>query len=149
MAIETLRTLFKRDLDKLKKEIETYRTEENLWHVADGISNSGGNLCLHLTGNLLHFFGAVLGKTGYIRQRDHEFSARNIPRHQLISQIEETMIVVDGVLANMAPAKLEEAYPIPVFKEKTSTGYFLAHLSTHLSYHLGQINYHRRLLDHT
>lgn len=42
---------------------------------------------------------------------------------------------------------LQQEYPILVFESKTSTEFFLIHLSTHLAYHLGQINYHRRLLD--
>lgn len=147
MNIQILRTLFKRDLNTLKNEIETYQNEENVWVVDDGISNSGGNLCLHLIGNLNAFIGAELGKTGYIRNRELEFSATNIPKNELVAKIEDTITAVDIALSNLDPAKLEEDYPILVFKEKTSTGYFLTHLATHLTYHLGQINYHRRLLD--
>ena len=147
MNIQILRTLFKRDLNKLKMEIETYQNEEHVWVIDDGISNSGGNLCLHLIGNLNAFIGAELGKTGYIRNRELEFSAKNIPKNELVAKIEDTITAVDMALSNLDPAKLEEDYPVLVFKEKTSTGHFLTHLATHLTYHLGQINYHRRLLD--
>lgn len=128
-------------------EIETYQNEENVWVIDAGISNSGGNLCLHLIGNLNAFIGAELGKTGYIRNRELEFSAKNIPKNELVAKIEDTITAVDMALSNLDPAKLEEDYPVLVFKEKTATGHFLTHLATHLTYHLGQINYHRRLLD--
>ena len=74
MLTETLIKLFKRDLGKLKEEVDSYQNEANLWIVTNDVSNSAGNLCLHLVGNLNHFIGAVLGDSGYVRQRDLEFS---------------------------------------------------------------------------
>ena len=147
MNTDILRKLFKRDLEKLKFEISSYKNEENLWITAHNIANCGGNLCTHLLGNLNAFIGAELGITGYIRQRELEFSLKNVPQKELISQIEDTILIVDQTLENLNPKELEKEYPILVFKEKTSTGYFLTHLATHLAYHLGQVNYHRRLLD--
>lgn len=146
MLIHTLQTLFQRDLSKLKQEIAAYTDENSLWVVEKGIANSAGNLCLHLIGNLNAYIGAELGKTGYIRQRDLEFSLKNIPQAELLKQIEETIMVVEKGLAALNDDDLEKEYPQLVFKEKTSTGYFLVHLAVHLGYHLGQINYHRRLL---
>lgn len=148
MNANILRTLFKRDLNRLKKEIVTYQNEKNLWLIDKDITNSGGNLCLHLIGNLNAFIGTELGKTGYIRQRGLEFSLKNIPRNEMVKKIEESIEIIDRVLESLDPAELEKEYPVLVFKEKTTTGYFLTHLATHLTYHLGQINYHRRLLDH-
>ena len=147
MNTEILRTLFKRDLNRLKKEIEAYGNEEHIWLVSNNISNSAGNLCLHLTGNLNHFIGAELGKTGYIRQREREFSEKHLPRIELLFNLEETIRTIDKTLQLLDPKKLDEEYPILVFTEKMTTGYFLTHLATHLAYHLGQISYHRRLLD--
>jgi len=136
-----------RDLNRLKNEIEAYQKEENIWKVDQDISNCGGNLALHLIGNLNTFIGAELGKTGYIRQRDLEFSLKNVPREELISQIEDTLRIVDQTLEKLSPEELEKEYPLLVLPEKTSTGFFLTYLTTHLAYHLGQVNYHRRLLD--
>ena len=147
MSIKTLKLLFERDLNQLKKEIEAYQNEKNLWVVDHNITNSSGNLCLHLIGNLNTFIGGELGKTGYVRNRALEFSAKNIPKKELIEQIEETITIINCCLEKLDDLKLEEEYPILVFKEKMSTGYFLTHLASHLAYHLGQINYHRRLLD--
>ena len=147
MLNETLKALFKRDLTKLKVEIESYQKESNIWIVGDGIANSAGNLCLHLIGNLNAFIGAELGKTGYVRNRPLEFTEKDIPREVLIARIEETIIVVDTVLGRLTAAELAADFPLVVFEQKTSTQYMLVHLATHLAYHLGQINYHRRLLD--
>jgi uncharacterized damage-inducible protein DinB len=147
MVIETLQKIFKRDLEKLKQEIASYRDESNLWKVDKSIANSSGNLCLHLVGNLNAYIGAEIGKTGYVRDRDLEFSLKNIPQAQLVKMIEDTIVVVEDGLSKLNENDLEREYPLLVFKEKTSTGYFLIHLAVHLDYHLGQVNYHRRLLD--
>jgi uncharacterized damage-inducible protein DinB len=147
MLIPILQPLFERDLNKLKTEIESYNDEQKLWHVEKSISNSAGNLCLHLIGNLNAFIGAELGKTGYVRHRDLEFSTKDVARKELLEKIEATIDVVKKSLATVTQEQLEADYPIIVFKEKIATGLFLTHLATHLNYHLGQINYHRRLLD--
>jgi len=147
MLQEILRSLFKRDLSKLKEEIETYRTENAIWAIDDGIANSSGNLCLHLIGNLNTYIGAVIGNTGYIRKRDLEFSLKDIPRQELVQKIEDTIVIIDQVMSNFKTEQLDDEYPLEVLGGKMTTGYFLVHLATHLSYHLGQVNYHRRLLD--
>ncbi|SHE56251.1 DinB family protein [Chryseobacterium vrystaatense] len=147
MIIESLRSLYTRDLTKLKAEIESYQNESSIWKTDKNITNSAGNLCLHLIGNLNTYFGAELGKTGYIRNRELEFSLKDIPRAELIEKVVATQNMVDDVLSQLIPEDLEKEYPIVVFEDTMTTGYFLIHLITHLDYHLGQINYHRRLLD--
>lgn len=147
MLIQTLKTLFRRDLERLRQEIAAYTDESTLWFIEKGIANSAGNLCLHLIGNLNTYIGAELGKTGYIRHRELEFSLKDVPKVELLRQIDETMAVVDQALDTVSAEQLEQEYPILVFDKMTSTGYLLVHLTTHLTYHLGQINYHRRLLD--
>ena len=146
MIIESLKTLFNRDLNKLKTEIELYQNENDIWKIQKGIANSAGNLCLHLVGNLNTYIGAEFGKTGYIRNRALEFSLKDIPRAELIQKIEETIVVVDNALNTISEEELKMEFPLLVFKDKTSTEFMLIHLTTHLAYHLGQINYHRRLL---
>ena len=142
-----LAALFKRDLLKLKSEIESYKDEANLWKIEKNIANPAGNLCLHLIGNLNTYIGATLGQSGYVRNRDAEFSLKKIPRKELIQKIEDTINMIDRVMPTLTPQQLEKEYPMLVLKEPTSTGFFLVHLATHLSYHLGQVNYHRRLID--
>jgi len=147
MLIETLKLIFDRDLNRLKHEISSYQNENILWHFEKGIANSAGNLCIHLVGNLNTFIGREIGKIDYTRQRDFEFSAKGISKQELIRQIEDTKIRVATALDKLTPEQLKDEYPLLVFESKTSTEYFLVHLTTHLTYHLGQINYHRRLLD--
>ncbi len=139
--------IFERDLNKLIAEINLYKDENNLWVVKEGISNSAGNLCLHLMGNLNHFIGAVLGNSGYVREREKEFSLKNIPRKDLVSSINATAIVVKNTLLKLSAADFENNFALEVFGKPLTTGFFMLHLATHLNYHLGQINYHRRLLD--
>jgi len=147
MLNQTLQNLFRRDLEKLKQEIGAYKNEEALWQTDKNIPNAAGNLCLHLIGNLSHFIGAMLGSSGYVRNRELEFSSKDIPRDEMIGKIDETIEVVDKTLGNISAEQLAQDFPIVVFEEKTSTEWMLVHLATHLNYHLGQVNYHRRLLD--
>lgn len=147
MLTNTLITLFSRDLNALKREIDLYKDEKKLWIVPEGISNCAGNLCLHLIGNLNHFIGAALGNSGYIRQRELEFSLKDVPKSELIKQVEDTIVMVENTLQSLTDEDLQQEYTHRVFKEPMTNEYFLVHLTMHLAYHLGQINYHRRLLD--
>ena len=147
MLTDTLLKLFKRDLNKLIEEIELYKTDSHIWKIEGSVTNSAGSLCLHLIGNINHFIGSVLGNTGYVRQRDLEFSLKDVPKSELIKQIEDTLVAVERTLKIVTPEDLQKEYQLQVFKEPMTTEYFLVHLSTHLAYHLGQINFHRRLLD--
>jgi len=147
MLIETLKLLFTRDLEKLGTEIESYRQEENIWKTQGTIINSAGNLCLHLVGNLNTYIGREIGKTGYTRNRELEFSIKYVSRAELLHKIYDTGSVVSSALDNLNEADLSKQYPVLVFEEKTSVEYLLVHLATHLTYHLGQVNYHRRLID--
>ncbi|HSU51485.1 MAG TPA: DUF1572 family protein [Segetibacter sp.] len=147
MLLETLQSLFVRDLNKLRSEIELYQKEENLWNIEGAIANSAGNLCLHLIGNLNTYIGKELGKTGYVRNRELEFSQKDVPKKELLDKIDDTIEVVNASLKNVDESVLAIEYPVLVFAKKTSTEYMLIHLATHLTYHLGQINYHRRLID--
>jgi len=147
MLVQELRKVFLKDLEKLREEISLYKSEPSIWKIEKNIANSAGNLCLHLVGNLNHFIGTTMGKTGYVRNRDQEFSLKNVPQKELVSMVENTITMLDKVMTSITDDQLKEEYPLLVLKEKTSTGYFLFHLSSHLGYHLGQINYHRRLVD--
>jgi uncharacterized damage-inducible protein DinB len=147
MITETLIILFTRDLQKLHQEIDLYDDENNIWKIEGEISNSAGNLCLHLIGNLNFHIGKQIGKTDYVRNRELEFSLKHIPKAELLEKIDETIIVVGSSLGKLTQEELDSEYPVKVFDTMTSTEYLLVHLATHLSYHLGQINYHRRLLD--
>lgn len=146
MLSETLTILYERELNSLAKEIGAYANEGDIWEVRDGIANSAGNLCLHLVGNLDHFFGATLGDTGYVRDRDAEFSTKYVPREELLARIEGTIVTIKQVLSGMSPEDFEKEFPLDTPMGRVKTGQMLIHLQGHLNYHLGQINYHRRLV---
>lgn len=145
--IDELTTIYKRDLDKLKNEIQSFQLEENLWKTTGSVINPAGNLSLHLIGNLNHYIGHHLGNTGYVRDRDSEFSTKNIPAEKLIADIDDVSEVVEQTLRNLSQIDLNAPYPEEVLGYETKTSFMLMHLSSHLSYHLGQINYIRRILD--
>jgi hypothetical protein len=146
LFVDELTTLMDRDLAKLEDEIEAYPSEESLWIVRGDIINPAGNLSLHITGNLQHFIGAILGKTGYVRDRHAEFNDKGVPQDELLEKIRQTRQLLDDVIPTLSPAVLESKYPIEVFGRPMSVTLFLIHLHGHLNYHLGQVNYHRRLL---
>jgi uncharacterized damage-inducible protein DinB len=147
MILDTVKILFNRDLKRLLNEIELYKNEADIWKVKEQISNSAGNLCLHLVGNLNTYIGKELGGTEYIRNRDLEFSLKDMPRQELILKVKNTIEMINQILDQLDDSFLETEYPILVFDKKTSTEFLLVHLTTHLTYHLGQINYHRRLIE--
>jgi uncharacterized damage-inducible protein DinB len=138
--------IIERDLNKLEEEIKLYPSEESIWKIDKQIKNTAGNLCLHLSGNLQHYFGAVLGKTDYKRNRDNEFAAKDVSRADLITEIHNAKQAVQVALEKINETILHQEYPEKVFDYPMTTSYFMIHLCTHLGYHLGQINYHRRLL---
>ncbi len=146
MFNQMLITLYTRDLNKLKDELNAYADEATIWATAEGISNPTGNLCLHLVGNLNHFIGATLGNTGYVRERDKEFSLTNIERSELIAAIDSTIAVVSNTLNKLTEQDFDRDFPLEVIKGDKSTRFMLMHLLAHLDYHLGQVNYHRRLI---
>jgi len=147
MLVEILKILFNRDLKRVINEIEQYNNEADIWKIKGQINNSAGNICLHLVGNLKTYIGKELGETNYIRNRELEFSSKNVPRQELIKRVENTIEIITQTLDNLNEDILANEYPILVLENKTSTEYLLVHLTTHLTYHLGQINYHRRLIE--
>ncbi len=145
--ITAITELFERDINKLIAEIEGYKDEYALWKTAGNITNSAGNLVLHLIGNLNHFIGATLGHTSYIREREKEFSEKNIPRAKLVNDLKETKEVVKNTLSNLSQEELNKDFPVEIGGKVSLTQHIIIHLLAHLSYHLGQVNYHRRLID--
>jgi uncharacterized damage-inducible protein DinB len=143
---QSIRQILIRDLDAIKKELEGYNNSSDLWLKSDSINNSTGNLVLHICGNLQFFVGHVIGKSGYERNREQEFGATEGSIASLLVQIDQTKEAVDSALIEMTDNRLNDTYPIEVFGKPMTFSYFLTHLTGHLMYHLGQINYHRRLL---
>ena len=146
MIKETFLYLYERDLLKVIEEIKLYKSEEDLWKLSEGITNSGGNLALHLIGNINHFFGANLGNTGYQRERDLEFSRQNIAKKEIVENLENAIVVFKETMKKLTDEDFHKDYPEKLGGETQKTFGVILFMLSHLNYHLGQINYHRRLL---
>jgi hypothetical protein len=187
MGTEQLRAVMVRDLRAAAREVEAYGSDAALWRAVPGVSNSGGMLALHLAGNLRHFIGAVLGGTGYVRDREAEFARRGagvpgvgvpgagsssavspnavspgngpvdasgpaavlpvLSREQVAAELRLAAKEVELTLRALPSVRLDAEYPVPVVGRRLRTSQFLMHLVSHLGYHLGQLDYHRRLGD--
>jgi uncharacterized damage-inducible protein DinB len=147
MLTNSLSKLYIRDLDKLIVEINLFEDETKLWDIVNGITNSAGNLTLHLVGNLMLYIGNNLGGYAYTRDRPAEFSSKNIPKNDLIEKIEQLKGIISDSFQKLTTDDLERIYPTEVLGYEMTTEYFLIHLLAHLEYHLGQINYLRRFLS--
>jgi len=146
MSTADISKLINRELASLSDELLAYPNEADMWKLPAGLPNSGGNIALHLIGNLRFFIGTQFGATGFVRERDLEFSSKDVPRSEIIHNIEKTADEVTRALATLDPALLEKVFPVEVGGHKIQTGLFLQHLASHLAYHLGQVDYHRRIV---
>lgn len=146
MTSDWLRGILVRDLGGLRRALEVYPAEGDIWKTVPGITNSGGTLALHLVGNIRAFIGAQLGHSGFVRDRDAEFGRRGVPRAELLALVDEAIAAVKKTLPKVTEADLEQPYPMAIGGYTITTGDFLLHLVSHLGYHLGQIDYHRRIV---
>jgi hypothetical protein len=145
-ALSDLNRLLGRELATLRDELLAYPDDASVWALPAGVPNSAGTLTLHLAGNLRFYVGAQLGATGYVRDRETEFAQRNVPRDELVQLVERAADEVTRTLANLDPAVLSSVYPVEVGGLRLETLRFLLHLEAHFAYHLGQIDYHRRVV---
>ena len=137
---------FEKDINKFIEEISLYENENDLWLLKGNIKNPPGTLALHIAGNLKHFIGAQLGKTGYVRERDKEFSERNVSKENILKGLNEALEIVKTTLSKLSDEDLKKDFPIPFLEKIRPTIEILFILYGHLNYHLGQVNYHGRLL---
>jgi hypothetical protein len=147
MLNRILASFYERDLRRLIEELNLFQNEENLWKTQGCIKNPAGNLALHLIGGLNYLVGTKLANTSYIRNRDLEFSQKGVARTELIARIVTLIPIITGTLNAMPPEHMESEYPIIFDGAKNSNSYVLTQLLAHLNYHLGQINYLRRILE--
>ena len=138
--------LYEKDINKLIEEISLYKNEEDIWKLEGAILNTAGNLALHLTGSLNYFIGNILGQTGYVRERDKEFSLKDIPQEKLLADLHEMKAIVVNTLSQLTDEDLQKDFPLKINSQTMSTADTLVFFLAHLNYHLGQLNYHRRII---
>ena len=146
MLRSVVESVLRRELAAVRRSVEAYPDEATLWADPPGLPNSGGTLVLHVAGNLQHYVGAVLGGSGYVRDRDAEFSRRGVSRAALLGEVDAARRAVERGLAALSDDALSAPYPESFGERSYATGDFLVHLATHLAYHLGQLDYHRRVV---
>jgi uncharacterized damage-inducible protein DinB len=144
MQLQDFKATFLREVAALGRELDLYPDESSVWKELPGLPNSAGTLVLHLAGNLQHFLGATLGGTGYARDREAEFTNRGVPRKTIKKELEQTRQAVITTFSKLTEEKLKEPFPALKHDLQLSTQQMLFHLLSHLAYHLGQIDYHRR-----
>jgi hypothetical protein len=142
-----LANFYERDIRKLIEEVNLFSNEEDLWKTQGSVKNSGGNLALHIIGGLNYLIGTTLARTGYVRDRDQEFIRKDVARKDLVARLEELIPMINQTLNALTAEQMEAEYPIFFDKPKTSVSYVLVQLLAHLNYHLGQVNYLRRIFD--
>jgi hypothetical protein len=147
MLNSILANFYERDIRKLIEEVNLFKNEEDLWRTQGSVKNSAGNLVLHIIGGTNHLIGATLALTGYVRNRDQEFISKGVERKILVAQLEELILMINETLNALTPERMEAEYPLNFDNVKPSTSYVLLQLSLHLNYHLGQVNYLRRILE--
>ena len=147
MSNSELTEFYERDIQKLIQEIKAFKNEENLWRTVGTINNSSGNLALHLIGGMNFLIGTTLGNSGYVRNREQEFTTKGVDREIIISQLLELIATIKKAITPLNEEELAKPFPIYFDKENATKGYVLTQLLLHLNYHLGQINYLRRSLE--
>jgi len=147
MLNNILANFYERDIRKLIEEVNLFKNEEDLWRITGSVKNSCGNLVLHVIGGMNYLIGTTLAHTKYVRNREQEFIQKNVKRTELISQLEALIIIINQTLNALTTEQMEAEYPIFFDKPKTSVTYVLVQLLAHLNYHLGQVNYLRRILE--
>ena len=138
--------IYIRDLKALRRELEAYPDERDIWRLPPGIANSAGTLALHLAGSLRYLIGAVLGGSGYVRDRNAEFARRDVPRAELVAGIDAAIADLERARPRITAAVLAADYPAPLGGCRVVAGELLTHFVSHLGYHLGQADYHRRVV---
>lgn len=146
MLSSSLRMLLTRDLRAVRRELEAYPDDASVWRVVPGLPNTAGTLALHVAGNLRHFVGATLGRDGFVRDREAEFARRDVPRRELLAGIDAAIAAVDRALVAVDDSLLGRPWPEPVAQRTVGARDFAVHLVAHLAYHLGQMDYHRRMV---
>ncbi len=138
-SVEMYRASVHRDLEAM--------TEASMWERPVPGMASAANLALHLAGNLRHFVGHHLAGSGYVRDRDREFSEeRWAGKARVLEMWDEACVETRTALLALGADIVSRPAPVPNHPGGAPVHTYLARLATHLSYHAGQIRMLRRLL---
>jgi hypothetical protein len=142
--IEPIHRIMIRELQGLKSELLAYQNEGDIWRSVPGLPNTAGSIALHVAGNLQHFVGAQLGDSGFVRDREAEFGRRDVSVAEIVGELDKTIATLDATFADLEETAMDRPFPQEIAGVRPTVGEFLIHLVSHLAYHLGQVDYHRR-----
>ena len=135
-----------RELEGFKRELALFPDDESVWQTVPGVTNSAGNLALHVAGNVQYFIGAGLGRSGYVRDREREFGRRSGSREEVAAEVDAAIAVLLNVMPRLTREQLDAEFPEPLMGLTFRTQALLIHLCAHAGFHLGQAGYARRAL---
>ena len=134
-------------LEKLRDEVRNLAeplTEAEFWSKPFDPSNSVGHLVLHLSGNLNHFVGGQLGNTGYVRDREREFTESQVPsKMEALAKLDDAVTTFRKLVSGLNAEQLAEPHPEARFGAVMNA---LLHLLSHFALHRGQMSYIVRLV---
>lgn len=135
-------------LEKMRDEVRSLSeplSEADFWKKPLDPGNSVGHLVLHLTGNLNHFVGAQLGGSGYVREREREFTETQPPsKKDTLGKLDEAVATFRRVVEGLSAEQLAAPHPETRFGVVLKA---LTYLLTHFALHRGQMSYIVRLLS--
>jgi uncharacterized damage-inducible protein DinB len=122
-------------------------SEEQFWRNPFFHGNSVGHLMLHLTGNLSYYIGARIVGTGYVRNRDLEFSEpRKLPKAEVLGRFDEAIVTVIAAIGNQTEADWTAPYTAEREPDSKNRVTLFLRCASHLYHHVGQIIYLSREL---
>ena len=116
-------------------------SEEQFWWNPYGYGNSVGHLVLHLTGNLSYYIGAQIAATGYVRDRDREFTdPSKRGKSEVMADFDKAIAMVTETIRRQSAADWSLPYSAERSMDKNRFAIML-HCAAHADHHLGQIIY--------
>jgi uncharacterized damage-inducible protein DinB len=132
--------------DQLHKWVDSL-SDEQFWRNPYPYGNSVGHLVLHLTGNLNYYVGARVAVTGYVRDRDREFTDKQPPtKEEALRRLDETISMVVATLRKQEAEDWGKAYTAEREPEAENRFQIFVRCAGHAYHHVGQIVYLSREL---
>lgn len=125
-------------------------SNEQFWRNPYPYGNSVGHLVLHLTGNLNYYIGARVADTGYVRDRDREFTDKQPPpKEQALAAFDCAIAMAVTTIRKQHADDWAKAYTAQLEPEAADRFQIFLRCAGHAYHHVGQILYLSRELART
>ena len=123
------------------RELADPLTDEQFWRKPFPFGNSFGHLVLHLTGNLNYYIGAQIAATGYVRDRDREFTEGAQPsKEQTLKRFDEVVAMVLQTIRAQSSEDWSLEYSGKGTDARTRLE-MVVQCAGHMQHHIGQMIY--------